>query len=109
MRTLKARGSKGRWFAAIEGEDEEVPCVWDHWLTDTHYADPGAEPSATKWQKYFAAIIRLKRVALTEGGPGEEGQPWKRGPYKALYRVENVSLSDRGLEFDLVDRIALLK
>jgi hypothetical protein len=106
MLTLKARGHRGRWFARIG--DEDIPCVFKRWLAVRHYADPGADLNSPKWQGYFQAIKREKRVALTGGGPGEEGN-WERAGYIGLFRVENVSLSATGLEFDLVERIANLK
>jgi hypothetical protein len=106
MLTLKARGHRGRWFARIG--DEDLPCVFKRWLTVRHYADRGADPNSPKWQAYFDAIGREKRVALTDGGPGEDGN-WERAGYIGLFRVENVSLSAHGLEFDIVQRIANLR
>ena len=106
MLTLKARGHRGRWFATID--DEDIPCVWKRWLKVRHYADLGADPNSPKWQEYFEAIKRKKQVALTSGGPSEDGN-WERAGYIGFFRVENVCLSDRGLEFDLVERIANLK
>jgi hypothetical protein len=104
MDTLKARGNRGNWFARIG--DEDVPCVWLRWRTGNHYFDPGAKPGEGKWRNFIEAIKNGEKVALTGKRTGDE---WLRDGYIALYRVANVTVSARGLEFDFMERLAHLK
>lgn len=103
--TLKAIGHQGSWFAKVG--DQEVPCVWAFWLTAMHYQDIGADPSDTKWQKFLEALRSSKLVALT-GRRVQDGK-WLREGYIGLFKIENVTLTESGLEFDLVERTAHLK
>jgi hypothetical protein len=106
MQTLKAQGSRGDWFAMIDGE--RIPCAWGWWLTGNHYLDPVVEPDKGKWPKYIAAIIEGKKVALT--GKKETDGKWQRDGYIALFAVANVTVTGNTLEFDLIQpRLATLK
>lgn len=102
---LKAVGSQGSYFAKIGEED--VACVWTTGLTKMHYLDDGAQRDGGQWPRYIEAIRTMKKVALTRV-KRDEGGAMRRDGYVALYRVENVTFSDRGLEFDLVERLAEL-
>jgi hypothetical protein len=106
MRTLKAVGRRGDWFAKVDGED--IPCAWNWWLTGKHYFDPEAKPGTGKWVKYIAAIERLKRVALTGKKETNDGK-WERDGYIALFEVANVETTESTLQFDLIQRLANLK
>jgi len=105
--TLKAIGSRGDWFATIEGE--RVACAWSWWLTGNHYCDPGIEAEKGKWPKYIVAIREQRKVALTGKKETRDGK-WERDGYIGLFRVTNVVVTSKKLEFDLIQpRIASLE
>lgn len=101
----KARGTQGSYFTKIDGQD--VPCAWQQGLRKMHYVDDGASPEEGQWPRYIEAIRVGKQVALT-GVRIEDGRMRRHG-YVALYRVDNVKVTGRVLEFDLVERIADLE
>jgi hypothetical protein len=105
LQTLKARGHQGHWFARIG--DEDVPCVWRQWKTGVRYLDPGAKIGEGKWVKYIEAIKQGKKVALT--GKREKDGKWIREGYIALFEVGPVTVTEQGLEFEFVKRLANLK
>ncbi|MGC1696366.1 MAG: hypothetical protein WA743_13990 [Pseudolabrys sp.] len=106
MQTLKARGQRGSWFARIG--DEDIPCAWLQWRTGNHYFDPAVKPTEGKWPKYIEALKQGLKVALTDKREDEEGD-WHRDGYIGLFEIANVVVSDHGLEFDFVQRLAHLK
>jgi hypothetical protein len=106
VQTFKARGQRGSWFARIG--DEDIPCAWLQWRTGNHYCDPVVEPNKGKWPKYIEAIKIGSKVALADKREDENGD-WHRDGYIGLFEIANVTVSDRGLEFDFVARIANLK
>jgi len=106
MPTFKARGHRGNWFARIG--DDDVPCVWLQWRNGNHYLDPhGKGATDGKWVKYIEALRRDRKVALT--GKHEKDGKWLRDGYIGLFEIANVAITDQGLEFDFVRRIANLK
>jgi hypothetical protein len=106
MQTFKAVGHRGDWFATID--DEQVPCAWNWWLTGMHYCDRGAKPGRGKWMKYINAISSSRKVALTGKKETKNGK-WERDGYIGLFAIANLTTTERGLEFDLTQRLANLK
>jgi hypothetical protein len=106
MQTLKARGHRGNWFARIG--DDDIPCAWLQWRTGNHYLNPyGTDALDGKRVKYIEALRRDQKVALT--GKRENDGKWLRDGYIGLFEIANVAVTDRGLEFDFVRRIAHLR
>jgi hypothetical protein len=106
MQTLKARGQRGSWFARIG--DDDVPCAWLQWRTGNHYLDPLVKADEGRWPKYIEALKRDLNVALTDKREGKDGN-WLRDGYIGLFEIANVNVSERGLEFYFIRRIANLK
>ena len=71
-----------------------------------HYCDTGVEATKEKWPKYIEALKTGKMAALT-GQVTREGRMRRHG-YIALYRIDNLSVTDHGLEFDFVEKLAAL-
>jgi hypothetical protein len=95
MTKLKARGMQDSWFATVEGE--ELPCAWNHWGTNVHYLDERVETTNLKWPKYLKAITNGKRIILTKkdlSNSGGNSKNWSGRGYIALFRIDNVALTD---------------
>lgn len=76
---LKAIGSRGDWFATIEGE--RVPCVWSWWLTGNHYLDPRIEAE----QAAGFTVVPKNEAAPTINIPtSEEDREWTEGKSKLV-------------------------
>ena len=103
MQTLKARGHRGSWFARIG--DEDIPCIWRDWLTSGHYRDPGAKADDGKWVKYIEALEHGQKAVLTTKQEKTKSGKWLRSSYLSVWKIANVALTERGLKFDLVEKL----
>jgi hypothetical protein len=74
------------------------------WLKGMHYSDPYVVNEG-KWIKYIEALRRDRKAVLTS--KREKDGKWLRDGYIGVFRIANVSLTDRGLEFDLVERLPI--
>ncbi|MET4687441.1 hypothetical protein [Sinorhizobium fredii] len=116
MSAKKARGSRGSWFATVDGN--ELPCVHKHWLKWPHYHDPFKPvengPSLTKIQEYVQAIEQEKLVILTDDTVhrDQEGavSGFTRENYVAIFAVEDVRFDpETGLKFTITHRLSDLQ
>lgn len=112
MPRKKATGRQGSWFAVTTDTNETLPCVFVEYWRETwpHYHDPYFyDPSKRRNREYVDAIKNGKRVLFTSNvrvGRGDDGaNKWKRGDYlKRVFHIDNVSSSEDGLRFTVVDR-----
>lgn len=118
MSARKATGSRGSWFAAVEGENNELPCLHKHWLKNLSYHDPfevtADGPNQTKIREYVNGIAELGRVVLTNDKVHRDPQGvvtgFTRENYIAVFAVSHVQYSEvDGLRLKLTDRLYDLK
>ena len=112
METKKAKGSRGSWFAVVDGET--LPCVHEYWWVrgdkTRRYNDVGLRPSPHT--DAFVDEIRNKgRVILTNDQPTspDSPAPFTRTGYIAVWTVEDVQFDEAGLRFRFVDKLCLLR
>ena len=58
--------------------------------------------------KIYRGLKVDSKVVLTDKREDHDGN-WYRDGYIGLFEIANVTVSERGLEFDFVERIAHLK
>jgi hypothetical protein len=102
MKELKARGHRGSWFARVG--DDDIPCAWHEWLRGMHYSDPHFVNEG-KWVKYLEALQRDRKIVLTR--KREKDGKWLRDGYIGVFKITNITVSDRGLEFELTERLPI--
>lgn len=110
--TKKATGSRGSWFATVDGE--LLPCVHEYWWvkgdTSRRYNDYLLKPS--QHNNDFVARIKDKRqVILTSDKPNSADNPvpFVRTGYIAIWTIEDVEFDENGLRFRFVDKVCGLK
>lgn len=99
------KGIRGSWFANWKGES--LPCVHERWFEGgrgRHYADPMVTDNP-KWDPFIRAIQDGGVVILTKDELDASRIPTRRTGYIASYRVENVSVENATLEFDITERL----
>jgi hypothetical protein len=99
----KIQGQRGSWFATAGGE--LLPCVHSHWFKNGWYADPGVRPGEAQWDGFIAAIKTGKKVILTTDNVSEDDKAFERTGYVAIFRVDDVVVSDGVLKFKFVERL----
>ncbi len=112
--TKVAKGSRGSWFATVDGNS--YPCIHLRWLNGQtrHYRDEGYY-DYDKWPAFREAIETDKIVILTSGtvtgkdGRTKEGLNIERTGYIAMWRIENVMVNGEIFELDLIEKIFELK
>ena len=103
----KATGSRGSWFATVDGE--LLPCVHEYWWVKrdkTRRYDDRLLTSSRQSGELVAAIKEKRRVILTKDKPysPENPAPFTRTGYIALWTVEDIEFDENGLRFRFVDR-----
>lgn len=112
MGTKKATGSRGSWFALVDGE--ELPCVHDHWWVkgnrERRYNDHLLRASLHN-DNFVARIKEKRKVVLTSDKPHSaiNPVPFKRTGYIALWTVEDIEFDENGLRFRFTEKIDDLK
>jgi hypothetical protein len=83
---------RGSWTAEVNGE--QLPCVWDRWLT---YDDPGLKPGRPKADKFVERIRSTGSVVLTHG----KGKKLRHENYIAVFTVDvpSIRFDGDGLKF----------
>jgi hypothetical protein len=100
---LKAKGSRGSWFAEVDGE--RLPCVHEHWARKwPDYNDPGIKPGGRKENEYIDAIKNGTVILTTDDVVSQEPFRFSRTGYVAIYTVEDVTADDSGISFRFVSR-----
>ena len=104
----KAKGSRGSWFAIVDGE--EFPCVHRHWVKGTRHVDPGYVEGEGQWPALVEAIRMKQRVILTKDDPipapdKKSGLAFNRTGYIALFEVGALEADEDSLRFDLTGRV----
>ena len=114
MRFAKATGTRGSWFARVDGESH--PCVHKHWVqrdrSGMTYVDPGYDPERAIWGPFIEALETQKRAVLTEdqvSGTDDRNLSFSRTGYIALYAIDHVQVDENVLRFDFVERLRDLK
>ena len=101
------KSNRRAWFARVAGE--RLPCVHREWLVPPrHYLDPGAQPGAGKWDEFIAALRETKRAILACDTRGDNGGP-RRDQDLQIFQIDNIEVTERGLEFEFIRAIAVLK
>ncbi|MBO6901875.1 MAG: hypothetical protein JJ864_11060 [Rhizobiaceae bacterium] len=77
-------------------------------MSKLHYHDPHYA-NEKQWTDLVDAIKLTGKVVLTTGRIHADGYGFDRTGYVAVFGVANVTVSDAGLEFDLVERLAELE
>jgi hypothetical protein len=112
MEPKKAIGSRGSWFAKVDGES--LPCVHEYWWVkrdqSRRYNDHLLQSSPQN-DAFVAAIKDTRRVILTSDKPHsvDNPAPFERTGYIAVWAVDDVEFDDNGLRFRFVDRVCSLK
>ena len=101
---LKPKGHQGSWFADWNGE--HLPCVHERWTKGTwpEYVDPGVD-DRPEWTSFVAALRNGKKALLTTSDIPEDGGPWRRSGYTAVYAIDDVRIEGNELRFKFVQRI----
>lgn len=104
-----AIGSQGSWSVKINGKS--VSCAWEEHCDKSNgtYCDTGFISGDRKWDAYVSLIQKEMLVALTARKKDTDGSTWKRDGYIGLYRVKNVEVTSKGLEFEFDEALARLK
>ncbi len=104
----KAIGSRGSWFATIDGE--AFPCVHEYWWRKGgFYHDPNARPEEGKWIEFIGALKTKKRAILTKDKVLDELLAFERLGYVALFEIDDVIVDGPNLTFRFGKRIAELE
>jgi hypothetical protein len=103
MNKLKARGSRGSWFAEVDGK--RLPCVHQHWVKRLQYNDPGITPGVRKNDEYINAIKDGMVILTTDDIVSHEPFQFKRTGYVAIYTVDEVVADDNGISFRFMSRV----
>lgn len=98
---IKARGSKGSWFAVWEGEN--LPCVHEHWKDGDNYTDIEVGPRG-RWPRFIAGLRAKGRVLVTRDRI-VGGFPRGRLGYLSVWDIEGVSSNPDALRFRFVRQI----
>jgi hypothetical protein len=112
MTKLKATGTRGSWFATVDGE--KLPCVHKFWwVNPSSYHDKDLMLSHPKAGPFVDAISSIKRVILTTGNPksGKDRRVigFQRTGYLAIWTVDDVAFVDDGLKFRFLHKVCDLK
>jgi len=105
--TKRARGERGSWFANVDGE--RLPCVHKYWVTGLHHCAKRASMNDPKHVELVEAVRSTGKVILTKDKVTGDGEAFERDGYIAVYRVDNLEWENDELEFDLVQKLAMLK
>lgn len=103
----KATGSRGSWFAMVEGE--RLACVHTHWCnwTAQTYHDPWVLPGRAHSDEFVDVIRDKMNVILCEDeiteNPGKE-PGFTRKKYIALWEVSDIAWDEDGLRFRFAKR-----
>ncbi len=102
----KATGSRGSWFATVDGES--LPCVHKHWWKNGRYHDPHACLGQPKWDEFIAALKAGKKAVLTNddllpsgGFKRKSGQE----AYIGVFEIDEIEVNGTDLMFRFVRRI----
>jgi hypothetical protein len=107
VRTFKATGSRGEWFAVVDGE--RLPCVYQYWRKAYDYDDPHVSPGAP-WPEFIQAISNKCKVVLTSDNVLDpDGFGFERTGYIAVFSVGDVRIEGSHLRFRFLERLAHLK
>ena len=100
----KPKGQQGSWFATWEGE--RLPCVHERWTRGTwpEYADPGVD-ERPEWEPFVLALQRQRKALLTTSEMPEDGGPWRRSGYTAIFEIDDVRVEERVLRFKFTKRL----
>lgn len=108
----KALGTRGSWFATVDGE--KLPCVHEYWWVkgdhSRRYDDRLLKP--TKHSMEFVAGIKdKKKVILTSDKPHSEDNPipFVRTGYISVWTVSDVEFDDEGLRFRFTEKVCDLE
>src|SRR3546814_13205938 len=85
----KPKGRQGSWLAEWDGE--QLPCVHKRWTKGTwpEYVDPGVD-DRPEWVPFVTALSDGKKALLTTSDIPEDGEPWRRSGYVAVYAIDEV-------------------
>src|SRR5690348_15743169 len=104
---FKAIGERGSWFAVVDGR--RIPCAHKYWWKGrSHYLDPGAKPGERQWDEYIEALRQGKEAILTNDDLLPNGT-FKRTGYIALFEIDDIRITNEGLEFGFKKKITSLK
>src|SRR3546814_4866977 len=87
----KPKGRQGSWLAEWDGE--QLPCVHKRWTKGTwpEYVDPGVD-DRPEWVPFVTALSDGKKALLTTSDIPEDGEPWRRSGYVAVYAIDDVRI-----------------
>lgn len=106
MTKVKAIGRRGDWFARVQGDDDDLPCVHQFWIKGLRYDDPHVVRGDPVWERLIDAIQTKRRVILTNDWPlTPDGRGFARTGYIAVFEVEEVEVDGTHLRFALKRRI----
>ncbi|WP_342234599.1 hypothetical protein [Inquilinus sp. OTU3971] len=119
MDLRRAKGKRGDWFARVDGDQEDLPCVHKFWVRPTkedaqqrmRYRDPHAMPGNPTWDRFIEGIRTKGRVILADDPPivpdGSGG--FVRGRYIAVFEASEVEIDGTTLWFTFGDRLMDLR
>lgn len=107
MKKQKAVGSRGSWFATVDGE--KLPCVHQHWISGaTHRTEKGIDLANPQLSELVEAIRVGKKVVVTKDEVQGDGDGFTRLGYVAVFKIDNLVARDGLLQFDLIERVCNL-
>jgi hypothetical protein len=106
--TKKAFGTRGSWFAEVDGE--QLPVVHSYWAQRMPlYHDPEARSGELQFDEFVARIREKGRVILQRDKAPRKNAEGKtileRDGYIAVFQVELNYLDERGLTFRFSERL----
>lgn len=107
MGLRKAVGSRGSWFATIDGE--AFPCVHAYWYKRGRYDDPHYVAGARQWEELVTALRDKRRAILTQDEAIGEGIGFNRTAYVGLFEIDDIQIDGTHLTFRMVRRIESLQ
>lgn len=119
METRRAKGKRGDWFARVEGDDEDLPCVHKFWVRPRkedaqqrmRYRDPYTVPGNPTWDRFIEGIRATGRVILTDDRPilPDGSSRFERLGYIAVFEADEVEVDGRTLWFTFGRRLMELR
>ena len=110
MGKKKASGTRGSWFATVDGE--LLPCVNAYFLRPgALYNDPDLQDTP-KGVELVKAIQEKRRVILTRDEPifdEFDRITFKRTGYVAVFSVGEIEFDSAGLRFKFLERLENLQ
>ena len=107
----KATGSRGSWFATVDGRT--YACVHQHWFEGKFHDDPGHDPVRYPQFKELADAIQADSIVIMTRdevtGDDMRNLSFTRLGYVGLFKIANFEIRDGHMKFELAERLCDLR